>query len=288
MDGGVILHVMQLKKGENYVPPPDNVGNSIHPSGNEVNLAFQTSFICKKGGVSWMASSTIGTMSDEGYTISAAPISSATLRWHGGLTAHQACPVACKPVAQFQGRRRRKYGNERKEEKVNGQTQCEQYNISGGLDSESEAATEAVSDFWKEHAESVDVQGRGEAGTDGLSGTHGPEDEPCTMYDPILHDRHEEVTEQVHVGGQNIINDLIVSLNLRACTDAMTGQTLAAKRGFRNVRTIALNALWLHSHVQSKAFTIVKITNKFNPSDALTKSNEICNLANYKTCSAQT
>ena len=115
-----------------------------------------------------MASSTIGTMSDEGYTISAPPISfpisSATLRWHGGITAHQECPVVCNPVAQFQGRRRRKYGNVRKEEKVNGQTQCEQYDISGSLDFESDAGTEAVSDFWKETEASVEVQGHEKAG----------------------------------------------------------------------------------------------------------------------------
>ena len=37
------------------------------------------------------------------------------------------------------------------------------------------------------------------------------------------------------------------------------------------VRHIAVNELWLQSHVQSKALTIVKIKNKFNPSDVLTK-----------------
>ena len=32
-----------------------------------------------------------------------------------------------------------------------------------------------------------------------------------------------------------------------------------------------MNELWLQSHVQSKTLTIVKIKNKFNPSDVLTK-----------------
>ena len=78
-------------------------------------------------------------------------------------------------------------------------------------------------------------------------------------------------TAATGMGGNAILNDLGVNLDLRVFTDATTGKSLVTRRGLGKVRHIAVNELWLQSHVQSKALTIVKIKNKFNPSDVLTK-----------------
>ena len=73
------------------------------------------------------------------------------------------------------------------------------------------------------------------------------------------------------MGGNSILHDLGVNLDLRVFTDATTGKSLVTRRGLGKVRHIAVNELWLQSHVQAKSVTIVKIKNKFNPSDILTK-----------------
>ena len=73
------------------------------------------------------------------------------------------------------------------------------------------------------------------------------------------------------MGGNSILHDLGVNLDLRVFTDATTGKSLVTRRGLGKVRHIAVNELWLQSHVQAKTITIVKIKNKFNPSDILTK-----------------
>ena len=73
------------------------------------------------------------------------------------------------------------------------------------------------------------------------------------------------------MGGNSILHDLGVNLDLRAFTDATTGKSLVTRRGLGKVRHIAVNELWLQSHVQAKSVTIVKIKNQFNLSDILTK-----------------
>ena len=78
-------------------------------------------------------------------------------------------------------------------------------------------------------------------------------------------------TAATGMGGQSILNDLGVTLDLRVFTDATTGKALVSRRGLGKVRHIAVNELWLQSHVQAKTLVIVKIKNKFNPSDVLTK-----------------
>ena len=73
------------------------------------------------------------------------------------------------------------------------------------------------------------------------------------------------------MGGQSIMNDLETKLDLRVFTDATTGKSLASRRGLCKVRHIAVNELWIQHHVHEKMITLVKIKNKFNPSDLLTK-----------------
>ena len=73
------------------------------------------------------------------------------------------------------------------------------------------------------------------------------------------------------MGGQSIMNDLGTKLDLRVFTDATTGKSLASRRGLGKVRHIAVNELWIQHHVHEKMITLVKIKNKFNPSDLLTK-----------------
>ena len=71
--------------------------------------------------------------------------------------------------------------------------------------------------------------------------------------------------------GQSILNYVGVQLDLRVFTDATTSKSLMSRRGLGKVRHIAVNELWLQSHVYSKSVTIVKIKNKLNPSDTMTK-----------------
>ena len=78
-------------------------------------------------------------------------------------------------------------------------------------------------------------------------------------------------TAATGMGGQSILKDLGVQLELRVFTDATTGKSLVSRRGLGKVRHIAVNELWLQSHVHAKTVTIVKIKNKFNPSDMMTK-----------------
>ena len=73
------------------------------------------------------------------------------------------------------------------------------------------------------------------------------------------------------MGGQSILKDPGVILELRVFTDATTGKSLVTRRGLGKVRHIAVNELWLQSHVQAKTVTMVKIKKKFTPSDMMTK-----------------
>ena len=73
------------------------------------------------------------------------------------------------------------------------------------------------------------------------------------------------------MGGQSLLVDMGVELDLRVFTDATTGKSLVSRRGLGKVRHIAVNEWWLQSHAQDKSVIIVKIKNQFNPSDMLTK-----------------
>ena len=53
--------------------------------------------------------------------------------------------------------------------------------------------------------------------------------------------------------------------------DATIGKSLVSRRGLGKVRHIAIDDLWLLSHVHAKADTLDKIKNKFNPSEMMTK-----------------
>ena len=68
------------------------------------------------------------------------------------------------------------------------------------------------------------------------------------------------------------MSDLGLDLDIRVYTDATTGKALASRRGVSKVRHNAVNELWVQEHAQqNKTITLVKIKNKFNPSNILTK-----------------
>ena len=46
---------------------------------------------------------------------------------------------------------------------------------------------------------------------------------------------------------------------------------MASTSGLGKVRHMTVNVLWIQHHVHEKMITLVKIKNKFNPSDLLTK-----------------
>ena len=73
------------------------------------------------------------------------------------------------------------------------------------------------------------------------------------------------------LGAQSLLNDLDLTLDVRVYTDATTGKSMASRRGLGKVRHISVNELWIQEHVRNKTITMVKIKNKFNPSDILTK-----------------
>ena len=54
-------------------------------------------------------------------------------------------------------------------------------------------------------------------------------------------------------------------------TDATTGRATAARRGLCKIKHIAVNELWLQEKIANGQLTILKIKNKFNLADILTK-----------------
>ena len=62
-----------------------------------------------------------------------------------------------------------------------------------------------------------------------------------------------------------------VCLDIRLFTDATTGKSIASRKGLGKVRHISVNELWIQDKVASKVITIIKIKNKFNPADLMTK-----------------
>ena len=73
------------------------------------------------------------------------------------------------------------------------------------------------------------------------------------------------------LGAWSLLSDMGLTLDIRVYTDATTGKSIASRRGLGKVRHISVNELWIQELVQNKSITIVKIKNKFNPSDILTK-----------------
>ena len=62
-----------------------------------------------------------------------------------------------------------------------------------------------------------------------------------------------------------------VNLEIKVFTDATTGKAIAVRRGLGKVRHIAVNELWIKERVYLGDLKIVKIKNKFNPADLMTK-----------------
>ena len=73
------------------------------------------------------------------------------------------------------------------------------------------------------------------------------------------------------LGLQSILEDMGIKLSVRLHTDATTGRAIATRKGLGKVRHIAVNELWLQEKVQQEAVSILKIKNKFNLADLLTK-----------------
>ena len=73
------------------------------------------------------------------------------------------------------------------------------------------------------------------------------------------------------LGLQSLLNDLGIDIDVRLHTDATTGRAIATRRGLGKVRHIAVNELWLQEQVAKNHVSILKIKNKFNLADLLTK-----------------
>ena len=86
------------------------------------------------------------------------------------------------------------------------------------------------------------------------------------------------------LGLQSLLEDLGVEIDVRLHTDATTGRAIATRRGLEKVRHIAVNELWLQEQVAKNHVSILKIKNKFNLADLLTKYlslNEIQHIVDY-------
>ena len=73
------------------------------------------------------------------------------------------------------------------------------------------------------------------------------------------------------MGLKSLLTDLGVDLEIKMFTDATTGKAMATRRGLGKVRHIAVNELWIQEKVHRGDLKIVKIKNKFNPADLMTK-----------------
>ena len=78
-------------------------------------------------------------------------------------------------------------------------------------------------------------------------------------------------TAATALGLQSLLTDLGVQMDIRVFTDATTGKLIATRRGLEKVRHISVNELWIQENVSKGVISIVKIKNKFNPADLLTK-----------------
>ena len=70
---------------------------------------------------------------------------------------------------------------------------------------------------------------------------------------------------------KSLLADLGVDLEIKIFTDATAGKAMATGRGPGKVRHIAMNEPWIQERVHAGALKIVKIKNKLNPADLMTK-----------------
>ena len=73
------------------------------------------------------------------------------------------------------------------------------------------------------------------------------------------------------MGLKSLLADLGVDLEIKVFTDATTGKAMATRRGLGKVRHIAVNELWIHEKIHDGNIKVMKIKNKFNPADLMTK-----------------
>ena len=73
------------------------------------------------------------------------------------------------------------------------------------------------------------------------------------------------------MGMKSLLMDLGVELEVKVFTDATTGKAMAVRRGLGKVRHIAVNELWIQERVQNGDIKVIKIKNKYNPADLMTK-----------------
>ena len=70
---------------------------------------------------------------------------------------------------------------------------------------------------------------------------------------------------------QSLLLDMRIDLSVHLHTDATTGRAMAMRRGLGKVGHITVNEPWLQEQVHKEAVTVLKIKNKFNLADLLTK-----------------
>ena len=71
---------------------------------------------------------------------------------------------------------------------------------------------------------------------------------------------------------KSLLADLGVFLEIKVFTDATTGKAMATRRGLGKVRHIAVNELWIQEKIHNGDIRVIKIKNKFNPADLMTKN----------------
>ena len=74
------------------------------------------------------------------------------------------------------------------------------------------------------------------------------------------------------MGLKSLLADLGVFLEIKVFTDATTGKAMATRRGLGKVRHIAVNELWIQEKIHNGDIRVIKIKNKFNPADLMTKN----------------
>ena len=74
------------------------------------------------------------------------------------------------------------------------------------------------------------------------------------------------------MGLKSLLADLGVYLEIKVFTDATTGKAMATRRGLGKVRHIAVNKLWIQDKIHNGDIRVIKIKNKFNPADLMTKN----------------
>ena len=73
------------------------------------------------------------------------------------------------------------------------------------------------------------------------------------------------------MGLKSLLADLAVDLEIKVFTDATTGKAMATRRGLGKVRHIAVTELWIQEKIHGGNIKVMKIKNKFNPADLVTK-----------------